>query len=309
MTTLKQLEALAAIASTGSVDGAARHLGVVHSAISRQIKDLEDGFGFPLLNRTNRSAQLTVDGLEVLNRAKAVLRERDLLLERIASKEVLTRKLRIGVTELTALTWLPNLLTAIQAEYPQVIIEPEVDLTAHLRRRVRAGQLDIAILPYSFTETGYVKEPLADIRCEWYCAPALYTPGSFPVTRLSEYTLLVQDGKSGIGVIIPEWLKRHNAIPKKIISSNSIVALIGIAASGFGLAPLPQPAVRSMMVARQLAVLDMTPKLPHLTYGTLIRSDSATPFLRHIMELAKLTCNYDSPYPSEGLLPSTQEQA
>lgn len=298
MTTLKQLEALAAIAETGSLDGAARKLGVVHSAVSRQIKEFEDGFGYPLLDRSGRSVRLTVEGVEVLGRAKAVLAQRDLLLERVVSKEVFTRKLRLGVTELTAMTWLPKLLQAIQTAYPRVAIEPEVDLSVNLRERLQAGQLDLAILPDAFAATGYVKERLADVRNEWVCAPGLKRSATrMPVAKLSEYTLLTQGNLSGSGILIGEWLRKHGVVPKTTIPSNSIVALVGIAVSGLGVAYLPIAAVRGLLSTGNLVSMNVTPKLPTIRYVTMVRSDLAMPFLRSVVELAKQVCDFEHAYP------------
>lgn len=194
MTTLKQLEALVAIAETGSLEAAARRLGTVHSAVSRHIRDFEDSFGYPLLDRASRKGALTIEGAEVLNRARAVLQQRDLLLDRIASKEVLSRKLRLGVTELTALTWLPRFVEAIRSEYPRIIIEPEVDLSAHLRDRLRDGQLDLVMVPDAFAGTGFVKDVLADVQNAWFCTPGLRAGRTrVPVSRLSDFTLLTRN--------------------------------------------------------------------------------------------------------------------
>ncbi len=297
MTTLKQLEALVAIAETGSVDAAARRLGVVHSAISRHIREFEEGFGYPLLDRAGRAARLTVEGTEVLNRAKAVLLQRDLLLERIASKEVLIRKVRLGVTELTALTWLPKLLEAIRAAYPRVVIEPEVDHSVHLRDRLHSGQIDLAILPDAFAATGYVKETLAEVQNEWFCSPALTAQTSrMSLAKLSEYTLLTQGELSGSGILIGEWLRKHGVLPRSTISSNSLVALVGLAASGQGITYLPRSVIANLLASGQLVALRVTPRLPPLRYVAMIRSDVAMPFLRSVVAIARRACDFDSSY-------------
>lgn len=297
MTTIKQLEALVAFAECGSVDAAARRLGVVHSAVSRQIREFEEGFGFPLLDREGRSARLSVEGTEVLSRAKAVLRQRDVLLERIVSKEILVRKLRLGVTELTALTWLPRLLEAIRAEYPQVVIEPEVDHSAHLRDRLQAGHIDMAILPDAFGASGYVKDTLADVQNEWYCSPILVSPNAkLSLPELCEYTILTQGELSGSGVLIGEWLRKSAALPRMTITCNSVIALVGLAAAGQGITYLPLSVIANLVESGQLVALDVTPRMPPLRYVTMIRSDVATPFLRNIVAIARKTCDFEGSY-------------
>mgnify|MGYP006212274465 CR=1 FL=1 len=50
--------------------------------------------------------------------------------------EVMERRVRIGVTEMTAMTWLPRLVNLIQRYYPKVIIEPDVDTSVQLRDKM-----------------------------------------------------------------------------------------------------------------------------------------------------------------------------
>ncbi|WP_372438773.1 LysR family transcriptional regulator, partial [Pandoraea sputorum] len=104
MVTFKQMEALFWIAETGSFEAAANHLNMSQSAISKRIQELEDTFEVQLFDRSKRNARLTEKGAELLDCTRELLERRDVLLERISSQNVLVRRLRLGVTELTALT-------------------------------------------------------------------------------------------------------------------------------------------------------------------------------------------------------------
>ena len=72
---LKQLQALRAVAETGSLQGAAGRLCVTQPAVSRAIIDLESELGVPLLTRTARGALLTGFGASILKRALLIDRE------------------------------------------------------------------------------------------------------------------------------------------------------------------------------------------------------------------------------------------
>ena len=81
--TLKQLLYFVRIAEAGSINKAARRLGVAQSAITRQLQNLEEGFGSALFARGNDGVQLTEQGVVLLPYA----REISLLLDR-AMQEV-----------------------------------------------------------------------------------------------------------------------------------------------------------------------------------------------------------------------------
>jgi len=146
--TFLQLEALVAIADMGSFEAAGRKLGSVQSGVSRHVRELESRFPKPLFDRGSRSARLTVDGLEVLSQARTILQQRDALLSQYASEKVLRRSLRLGVTELAALTWLPGFIDVLRSTYPLVDVELEVGgVAAELYEKLKLARLDLAIVP------------------------------------------------------------------------------------------------------------------------------------------------------------------
>ena len=108
MFTFKQMEALYWIVQLGSFEAAARKLNASQSAISKRINELESTFDFPVFDRTSRTARVTDKGSELFEYAKELLDRRDEIVERVSANEILARRIRIGVTELTALTWLPR---------------------------------------------------------------------------------------------------------------------------------------------------------------------------------------------------------
>ncbi|GAB7546811.1 LysR family transcriptional regulator [Cupriavidus sp. 8B] len=218
MTTFKQLEAFVAISEMGSFEAAAEKLDVAQSAVSRHIKEFEAGFDYPLFDRSGRTAKLTLDGTEALARAREVLKQRNLLLDQFIRKEVLVRKLRLGVTELTALTWLPRFIEAIRTEFPQVVIELEVEHSVPLYERLRTGQLDLIIVPNAFRSTGLLRTKLAEVSNGWFCSPALAVPDTrIKVSELSNYTLLMQGRQSGAGVLMRDWFNQHGVAPKNTL--------------------------------------------------------------------------------------------
>ncbi|MEL2319414.1 LysR family transcriptional regulator, partial [Klebsiella pneumoniae] len=113
MLTFKQMEAVYWIVQLGSFEAAANRLNTTQSAVSKRVLELESTFDLAVFDRTHRSARLTEKGEEIFIYAKELLQRRDQIVESVSAKEVLVRRLRLGVTELTGLTWLPHLIAAI----------------------------------------------------------------------------------------------------------------------------------------------------------------------------------------------------
>src|SRR5438034_9513 len=122
--TFKQLEAIYWVARLGGFAQAATKLHTTQSAISKRVQELESLFDTPLFDRTLRTARLTDKGEEMFAVAQRLLGQRDTAVEQFLRPEVIERRLRLGVTELTAMTWLPRLVQRIESFYPKVVIEP-----------------------------------------------------------------------------------------------------------------------------------------------------------------------------------------
>lgn len=294
--TFKQLEAFMAVVEQGTFDGAARHLNLAQSAISRQIGELEEWFGFELFDRTGRSAKLNAPGREVVEQVRLSLLQRDVFDACLLSNEVLTRKLRIGVTELTALTWLPNLVKAIAKEYPRVAIEPVVDLGSNLKDQLAAGRLDIAVLPDAYLHEGFIRINLHSVPNSWYCSPDIAPPNCMlDAQQISSYTLLAQGKLSGAGIMVAEWLKTQNVGSGPQIPCNSLVAVIGLAISGLGIAYIPEIVAAPYVKSWKLVQLTVTPETPDIPYVAIARSDSYGPVIRRVTEIISDICRQEAP--------------
>lgn len=293
--TFKQLEAFIGVVDQGTFDAAARHLNLAQSAISRQISELEEWFGFELFDRKGRAAKLNALGREVAEQIRSALLKRDVFDACLLSNEVLTRKLRIGITELTALTWLPNLVKAVAQEYPRVAIEPVVDLGSNLKDQLAAGRLDIAVLPDAYLHEGLIHIKLHSVHNSWYCSPDIA-----PVDRVLDareipsFTLLAQGKLSGAGIMVAEWLKALNIGSGPQIPCNNLVAVIGLAISGLGIAYIPDIVAAPYVRSGQLVTLMVTPKTPDIPYVALARADSFGPLIRRITEIISEICRQDT---------------
>ena len=171
--TLKQLEALVWVADLGSFRKAAAHLGTTQPNISARIAALEATLGFSLMARDAGSVEMTPRGLDVLEQARKSLRAVEGVLDVAARPDLAEDRLRLGVTELIATTWLHDFLRALRQDYPRVTVELTVDLSRTLDAELAANALDLALqnAPFSHAATGEIT--LGSYGYAWVAAPDL----------------------------------------------------------------------------------------------------------------------------------------
>ena len=155
---LKQLEALVWVADLGSFRKAAQHLNTTQPNISARIAGLEQVLGVVLMQRDAGSVRMTEQGRAVLQEARGVLRSAEALVETAQRVDLIADRLRLGVTELIASTWLPDYLRRLKAAYPGVAVELTVDLSRKLDEGLEQNALDLAIqnAPFGNRATGSV---------------------------------------------------------------------------------------------------------------------------------------------------------
>ena len=293
MWTYKQLEAVYWIARLGGFSLAASKLNTTQSAISRRIQELEQQLETELFDRTARSSRLTEKGEELAALAATLLAQRDAAIEQFRRPEAISRKVRLGVTELTAMTWLPRLVALVQRYYPRVTLEPEVDSSVALRDRLTNDRVDLIIVPDAFREPRTVCTKLGNVSNVWMCKPGLVkTRGPMSLQELAAHRLLSQGQLSGTGLMYNRWLKDHGIEVEDNLQSSSLIALIGLMVSGIGVSYLPADCFASMVDGGQMQMLDVHPPLPETSYVAMHLADQRSNLLAGIVMLAQTCCNF-----------------
>lgn len=298
--TFKQLEALFWIAQLGGFGPAAHKLNTSQSAVSKRVHELERLFDTELFDRSLRTARLTEKGEEMFVLAKKLLQQRDAAIEQFGKPEVIERRVRIGVTELTAMTWLPRLVGLIQQHYPKVTIEPDVDDSLSLRDKLLADELDLIIVPDAFADARIPGKAIGKVESAWMCKPGL-VPSGGPVRlhELARYRMLVQGRSSGTGRVYDAWMKERGVEPANIIVVSNLVALTGLTVSGLGVSYLPRQCLEPLVAAGMLAVLDVAPALPPVLYVAMHKGEHRSALTASIVMLAQSCCDFTRIFQAE----------
>src|ERR1700710_1159022 len=140
-----QLRTFIAIVETGSFTKAADVVHKTQSAVSMQMKRLEERLGRPIFERDGRASRLTEDGERLLDYARRIIK---LNVEALAAfgDDELSGHVRLGVPDDYADRYLPEIMARFSRAYPSVelsvICEPSVDLL----ERIDANEIDLAIV-------------------------------------------------------------------------------------------------------------------------------------------------------------------
>src|SRR5215813_129264 len=127
---VKHMKLVPAIQQERSITRAGVKLHLTQSAVSHQLKEIEERLGAPLFHRGRHDLQLTAAGERVLASAVVVLDELQRAEEDIASIAGRpTGSVRISTQCYTAYHWLPRLVKKFSAKHPHVSVEIKVDAT------------------------------------------------------------------------------------------------------------------------------------------------------------------------------------
>lgn len=160
---IRHLRMVAAVADSGSVTRAASEVHLTQSAVSHQLRDLEERLGTPLFLRVGKRMVPTAAGERVLSTARRVLGE-------IAAAEDDVR--RIGTNEAgvlrvctqcnTGYHWLPPLVEAFRRKHPRVDVAIAVECTTRPLEALLEGRLDLAIVTQQVRDSRVRVRPLFD---------------------------------------------------------------------------------------------------------------------------------------------------
>ena len=255
---LDLLKTLVAISETGSFSGAAQRVFRTPSAISMQVKKMEDVLGRPVFVRDSRSVTLTPDGAFLLEHARRMLAMNRDAVARFVQPDV-EGVVRLGAPDDVAERFLPKMLRKFAESHPCVTVNVTVDGTDAMVAALNDGKLDLTLVT---CEAGFrdargaeilYREQLVWAACRGGIAPS-QTP--LPVSVWEEGCVWRQAGLKGLDEQGRDWRiafqSAHISGQKAAILADLAVAPIPTSSLGgdiveapakFGLPVLPKYAL------------------------------------------------------------------
>ncbi|ANN70681.1 LysR substrate-binding domain-containing protein [Bordetella bronchialis] len=255
----------------GSFAKAADRVGRSTSAVSAQIKKLEEQAGAPLFRKAGRGLALTDAGEIMLDYARRMVGLND---EAAAATRGLDMEgwIRLGLQEDFGEALLPQLLGRFARAHPKVRIEARVARNTALQERFDAGQLDLALLWNGNPDVRHTGERLASPRMCWIGASALpWQPQSgepLPLIAFDRPCLFTQAATAALDRARIPW--------RLVFTSPSLNGLWAATAAGLGInvrTPYGLPGTVRVLDAKAAGL----PPLPAIPLMLLMRSGESRP--------------------------------
>ncbi len=243
------LKSFIAIAETGSFSRAACIVGRSQSAVSLQIKKLEDSLKCTLFDRSNRDIALTDEGEIFLGYARRIIELKWEAFSRLNEPDV-TGEITFGVPEDFATHYLSSILADFSKHHPHVQLHVTCDLTLNLMEGFHKGDLDIVLVKRDPERvkggTRVWKEPLV------WAAAEHYTPKNLiPLVLAPQPCIYRARAIGALNRVRKPWQIAY--------TSPSLAGTIAAVKAGMGITVLPEN-----MVPHGLTPLTGKNKLPHL---------------------------------------------
>jgi len=285
---IKQLEAFVWVASLGSFRKAAHHMNTTQPNISARIAGLEKTLGVTLMQRDAGSIQLTDKGAEILAASQKVLREAEQIVEIADRADLVSDRLRLGVTELVACTWLHAYLRQIKSIYPVLNVELTVDLSRNLDNDMSANKLDLAIqtAPFNSKAAGIVE--LGKFDYIWVAAPqvAAALHGSNTVADLIPHTVMTHARHTQACMELADHFAKLGLPTARFVASSSLASCVQMAADGMGVTLLPRALVEREVADGRLVAVQVNWTPTPLRFAARYQSDAAARFVSHAAYIA-----------------------
>jgi LysR family transcriptional regulator, transcription activator of glutamate synthase operon len=281
---LRQLRSVEAVARHRHFTRAAEELHVAQSALSHQIRKLEQELGTPLFERTSRRVAPTEAGEALAVRARRVLAEVDAAFAEVDElRGVLRGRIWLGALLPAGDLDVPGLLARFSRAYPGVEVGLREGVAADMLAFLAADELDAAFCLLD----GDVPEPLAAERLSDEEVVAVFAPDHAPhaarvsVTDLASRALVA----TRRGSAITSALEARCGHPLRLaLESGDPFLLRALAAQGFATAILPRSLTR--LDGPAIAVRSLEPPLV-LPVALVWRRRNAAPAARAFVEFVR----------------------
>lgn len=236
---LPQLEALLAIDRWGTFHAAARHINVTQPTISLRIRELEEAMGTTLFDRRGRVAIPTAEGDIAIRYAREAMGLFDELETRLRTSNPLHGAIRLGASEMVAMTCLPAIVAQVESEMPSLRIELTVENSYALTRKVADNLLDVAFLSRTGALGAIRTSPLAHAPVAWVGGASRPLRSPLGPEDLEGVNIVSVAEGSPLFEMVQQWCSPRDGPARKFSTCNSTALIARLVTSGLAMSVLP----------------------------------------------------------------------
>jgi DNA-binding transcriptional LysR family regulator len=260
---LRRLRYFTAVAEELHFGRAAQRMHVVQSAVSHQVKLLEEELGFALLERSRHNVRLTVPGEIFLPEARDLLRRAEEAMRRArASADGAVGRLAIGFVDNVLWSILPPILRDFRQSWPQVALTLHpLDRTAQIEA-LKTSVIDIGIMPspspgHALKSTALAAGPLVAAIPENHPF-AVRSTLSLVELASEPFVLFPQRMRSRILEIIVACCASVGFTPRIVQEAEQLHTLLALVGASLGVTLVPQWVARVQQPGVIYVPVDLT---------------------------------------------------
>lgn len=236
---LRELKTFIAVTRYGTFAAAGMHIGLTQSAVSAQIRNLEQALGIRLFDRTGRQALLNAAGQRALPMAREMLET----FARMAVSDDVSEyrgELKIGAVATVQTGLLPHALLRLRQQAPLLEAKLVPGVSLSLLSQVDTGEVDLAILikppfelPKELSAQVIRREPFVLIVPQ-------DLPGDDPLRLLAEHPHVRYDRNSFGGRLVTRFLREQQVDVHVALELDELEAIVKMVECGLGVSLLPE---------------------------------------------------------------------
>ncbi|MBP2306840.1 LysR family transcriptional regulator [Azospirillum melinis] len=266
MLDLKSLETFIWTMRLGGFRRAAERLNTTQPAISARIAQLQDELGVVLFERVGRRVAPTPQAMVLLTYAEKMMALRSELLTAVADRSAIRGVIRLGVAETVVHTWLSQLIERLNALYPAVSLEIEVETSPSMRDALARHELDVAVMLASYTDVRFRAVPVGSYPLGWVVSPSLPLPeepvslrdlAAWPIITFSRTTQpygVIREMFSSVGLQV------------RMFGNSSLASVVRMAVDAVGVSVIPTVIVQRELAEGRLRLIRSQAPLPGMTF-------------------------------------------
>lgn len=237
---LRELRTFQAVVRHGSFASAGANIGLTQSAVSAQIRRLEEGLGLVLFDRRGRSAVLNASGHEVLAVADELMAVFAKLGRNAATS--LAGLIRVGAISSAQISFLAAACSSFRLANPGCRVKVIPGVSLNLLGQVDSGEVDMAViikprftLPADLQWTSLLSEPFVLL------APR--TKSGIAWNELLDTEPFIRYDRSSFdGRLVDQFLRRSKISVREAVELDELQAMVQLVGSGTGVALIPNSA-------------------------------------------------------------------
>lgn len=282
---LYELNLFHLVAKTGSFTKAGSEAGLTQSAITRQIRSMEESLGVTLFERTTRRVHLTAAGQLLYQKSVLILNATNEVLHELQHQfQLVPPVLRVGVARSIGLAYLPGYFFQFQRKQPEVQLHVTQLTSGEILQALEAHELDAGLLcpPRRLSRGLQITHRFND---EF----TLIIPPTLPVKQgvtggtaktlkklLADQRWLMLDPNGNTGRLFSLWLEKQHWKIEPAMELDSFDTIVNLVALGLGISMVPHRVLPIYERRREVRRLQVRPVFQR-ELAVVVRKSRALP--------------------------------